>query len=142
DVHSKADLAKSHTSIGRILQQTGEPVEALRSFQHAIDLYESLPILDPHDNYNLASNLALCIPLIGTKNGSQASLDSVNLNKVDQRRRQVYSDRAVEVLRGALKGGIRNSDALLLDTDFDSIRDRPEFQTFIKDAAENSAKRR
>ena len=97
DVHLRIDLAKSHNNIGRMLQQTGEPVEALHSFQRAVDLYESIPNLDPRNNYNLASNLVLCIPLIGMKNGSQATPDVLKLSKGDQLRRQVYSDRAVEV---------------------------------------------
>jgi tetratricopeptide (TPR) repeat protein len=139
DVYSRNDLAKSHNNIGRILQQTGEPVEALRSFQRAVDLYESIPNLDPRNDYNLASNLALCIPLIGTKNGSQGSLDAMKLSKGDQRRRQVYSDRAVEVLRRAVGGGFLNAEVLQSDTDIDSIRDRSDFQALIKDVEGNAA---
>ena len=33
DIDSRIDLAKAQTNIGRSLQQTGDPVEALRSFQ-------------------------------------------------------------------------------------------------------------
>jgi tetratricopeptide (TPR) repeat protein len=138
DVHSREDLAKSYNNIGRILQQTGEPVEALRSFQRAVDLYESIPDLDPRNNYNLVSNLALCIPLIGTKNGSQGSLDALNLSKGDQHHRQVYSDRAVEVLHRALSSGFPNAELLRFDTDIDSIRDRPDVQALIKDVEGSS----
>ena len=53
------ELAKSQNNLGRVLQQTGEPVEALRSFQRAVDLYESMPELDPRNSYNLACNIAL-----------------------------------------------------------------------------------
>jgi len=138
DVYSRIDLAKSYNNIGRILQQTGEPVEALRSFQRAVDLYESIPNPDPRNTYNLASNLALCIPLIGMKNGSQGSLDSVKLSKADQVRCQVYGDRAVEVLRRAVRGGFPNAEILQSDTDIDSIRDRSDFQALIKDVEGNS----
>ena len=58
DVDSRIDLSKSHNNIGRLLQQTREPAEALRSFQRTVDLFESLPHLDPRNNYNLACNLA------------------------------------------------------------------------------------
>ena len=54
DVDSRIDLAKTHNNIGRVLQQTGDPVEALRSFQRTVDLYESIPDLDPRNSYNLA----------------------------------------------------------------------------------------
>jgi len=139
DVYSSIDLAKSHNNIGRVLQQTGEFVEALRSFQRAVDLYESIPNLDRRNNYNLASNLALCIPLIGMKNGSHATSDVLKLSKGDQLRRQMYSDRAVEVLRRAVAGGFPDAEILQSDTDIDSIRDRSDFQALIKDVEGNSA---
>jgi len=137
DVSTRIDLAKSYNNVARILQQTGEPVEALRSYQRAVDLYESIPSLDPRNNYNLTCNLALCIPLIGTKNGSQGTLDTLKLSKGDQLRRQIYSDRAVEVLRRAVASGFLNPEILQSDPDIDSIRDRPDFQALIKDVEKN-----
>jgi serine/threonine protein kinase len=139
DISSRIDLAKSHSYIGRILQQTGEPVDALRSFQRAVDLYESIPNLDPRDNYNLACNLSLCIPLIGTRNGSQGTLDTLRLSDSDRLRRQVYGDRAVEVLRRTVGTGIFNARALQSDPDVDSIRDRADFETLIKDVEKNDS---
>jgi serine/threonine protein kinase len=139
DLTARRELAKSHTSIGRILQQMGEPVESLRSFQRAVDLYESMADRDPHDDYNLASNLSLCIPLIGTKNGSQGSLDTLNLSKGDKRHRDVYSDRATEVLRRAIRGGFHHAESLRSDTDLDPIRDRPDFQSLLRNVERSQA---
>jgi non-specific serine/threonine protein kinase/serine/threonine-protein kinase len=139
DLYARIELAKSHTMIGRMLQQTGEPVEALRSFRLAIDLYESIDNLDPRNAYNLVCNLALCIRLIGMKIGSENSPASANLSKSDQRRRQVYGDRAVEVLRRAVANGFPNAETLQVDADIDSIRDRSDFQSLKKNVEENAA---
>jgi eukaryotic-like serine/threonine-protein kinase len=128
DVSLRIDLAKSQNSLGRMLEQTGEPVEALKSFQRAIDLYESIPVLDARNYYNLAANVAMCIPLIGVKNGTVNTIDNSRLSKGDQLRRKRYGDRAVELLRRAVEGGFLDLDILRSDIDLDPIRDRPDFQ--------------
>jgi non-specific serine/threonine protein kinase/serine/threonine-protein kinase len=139
DALARADLARSHNAIGRIHQQLGEPIEALRSFKRAIDLYESIPRLDPRDSYNLAANLSLCIPLIGAPKGSQGSLDALNLTKSDQLHRQLYGDRALDLLRRATAGGFLNAEILRSDTDIDALRDRPDFQSLQNDVEAHSA---
>ncbi len=77
----RRDLTKSHNNLGRLQAQAGDSAEALRSFQHAVDLFESLHELDPQDSYNLASNIALCIPLIGAKRARTGCL-----SRTEQRR--------------------------------------------------------
>jgi serine/threonine protein kinase len=138
DTFSKIDLSKSYNNIGRGLQQADENVEALRSFQLAFDLLESIPNLDPRNNYNLACNVALCIPLIGAKNGSQGILDAESLGKGDRFRRQKYGDRAMEALRRAIRGGFVNPEILQSDPDLDPLRDRPDFQALIKEVTKQS----
>ena len=106
NVNLRLDLAKSQNNLGRMLQQTGEPVDALRSFQRAIDLYESMPELDSRDSYLLACNIALCIRLIGVKNGSGDTVELSKLSKADLLRRERYGNRAVELLRRGCQGRI------------------------------------
>jgi serine/threonine protein kinase/tetratricopeptide (TPR) repeat protein len=139
DVESRVDLANAHNNIARGLQQRGEPVEALRSFQRAVDSYESLPQLDPRNSYNLACNVALCIPLIGAKPGSKGVYDLDALTKADRFRRQKYGDRAVELLLRAVQGGFADLEILESDTDLDPLRDRPDFQELIKKLEKESA---
>lgn len=110
----------------------GEPVQALQMLQHAIDLYESVSDLDPRNSYNLACNVALCIPLIGVKNGSADVVDIAKLSKSDQLRRQRYGARAVEVLHRAMSGGTINPEIPEDDTDLDPIRERPDFQELLR----------
>ena len=86
DTSFRIDLAKSHNALGRLFQQTGEPVEALRSFQRAVDLYESIPELDARNSYSLACNVTLSIPLIGAKS-RRRRVDFSKLSKGDQLRR-------------------------------------------------------
>ena len=58
-------LARSHGFIGRLLYRSQRFTDALRSFQRAVDLLESLPQVDSASSYQLAVNLALCVSLIG-----------------------------------------------------------------------------
>ena len=111
--------------------------EALRSFQHAVDLFESLHELDPQDSYNLACNIALCIPLIGVKKGLQGTPQE--LSKGDQLRRQLYGDRAIEALRRAADGGFLNPQIFQDDTDLNSLRARADFQALMKEVEEKPA---
>ena len=139
DASFRIDLAKSQNTLGRLLQQTGEPVEALRSFQRAVDVYESIPKLDARNCYNLACNVALSIPLIGVKNGSVDVVDFSKLSKADQLRRKRYGDRAIELLRQASLEGFPDLDVLRSDTDLDPIRDRPDFQTLVDEVEKKSS---
>ena len=115
NAYYRRDLTKSHNILGRLYVQAGDPVEALRSFQRAVDLFESLQELDPQDSYNLACNVALCIPLVGVKKGVQGTAQE--LSKGDQLRRQLYGDRAIEVLRRAANGGFLNPQIVQGETD-------------------------
>ena len=133
NVNLRLDLAESQNNLGRMLQQTGEPVDALRSFQRAIDIYESIPELDPRDSYHLACNIALSIRLIGVKNGSEDTVALSKLSKADLLRRERYSERAIELLRRAVREGPLEFDVDVLqsDTDLDALRDLPDFQRLL-----------
>jgi tetratricopeptide (TPR) repeat protein len=139
DTYSRIDLSKSFNNIGRMQQQSGDPAEALRSFQRAVDLLEGLPDLDARNNYNLACNLALCLPLIGAKPGSQGVDDEEALTKGDQVRRKMYGDRAIEILRRAVRGGFLNAEILRSDPDLAPIRGHEEFRQILKDLEEPAA---
>jgi tetratricopeptide (TPR) repeat protein len=137
NAYYRRDLTKSHNILGRLYVQAGDPVEALRSFQRAVDLLESLHELDPQDSYNLACNVVLCIPLVGVKKGTQDSAQE--LSKGDQLRRQLYADRAIEALRRAADGGFVNPQILQGETDLNGLRARADFQALIKALEEKAA---
>jgi non-specific serine/threonine protein kinase/serine/threonine-protein kinase len=133
DDGARIDLSHTYNNIARVRQQSAESAEALRSFQRAIDLLEALPDLDARNSYNLACNLALCLPLIGAKEGTQGVDDPEALPPGEKVRREVYGDRAIEVLRRAARGGLVNSDVLLSDPDLAAIRGRADFQQLVKE---------
>jgi eukaryotic-like serine/threonine-protein kinase len=134
EAEPRTDLAKSYNNMARVHQQSGETAEALRAYQRAVDLYESLPELDPRNAYNLACNLALAIPLIGAKPGSSGELDPEAVSPGDRVRRQVYGDRAIDLVRQAIRGGFGNTGVFESDPDLDAIRGRDDFQKVIKEA--------
>jgi len=131
----QVDLSRSHSFIGRLLQHSGKFTEALRSFQRAVDVLESLPKLDPTNSNQLAVNLAACVSLIGAGFNVAAPEDEARLSPTDRLRRQVYGTRAVAALRQAVTGGSLKLEALKTESDFDSLRDRPDFQKLLEEMA-------
>ena len=130
------DLSRSHSFIGRLLQHSGKHVEALHSFQRTVDILESLPELDPANSYQLALNLAVCVSLIGAGSDATAPEDESKLSPADRLRRQVYGTRAVTALRRAVTGGFLKLEALQAESDFESLRDRPDFQKLLGELTE------
>jgi tetratricopeptide (TPR) repeat protein len=139
NVNLRLDLAKSQNILGRVLQETGEPVEALRSFQRAIDIYESMPEIAPDDGYHLACNFALAIRLLGVKNGGGEIIELSKLSKSDLIRRERYASRAIELLRRSARDGSVDFDALQSNADLDPLRDRPDFQALLDEFREKTA---
>lgn len=133
DTVSRIDLARTYNNIGRIQQQTGWPAEALRAYQRAVDQLESLPQLETSTRYSLAANLSLCIPLFGAKPGTQGVTDEAELSASDRTRRRLYGDRAIAVLRRAVKDGFHNVEMLQSDPDLQAIRGRDDFQAIVKE---------
>jgi eukaryotic-like serine/threonine-protein kinase len=130
----RRDLAQSYNNLGRLQSQAAEIAAPLRSFQRAVDLYESLQELDTHDSYNLACNIALCISLITRKNAAQSGPQE--LTKGDRLRCQIYGDRAIESLRRSFKGGFLTPQILEDDTDLDALRSRVDFKALLKEIEE------
>ena len=108
--------------------QAGKPEEALRSFQQAVDLLESLSIRDPQNSYDLACNLAQSIPLIGMKNGSSGLLGELSTG--DQLRRQLYGNCAIEALREATGAGFVTAETIQDNTELNSLRVAPTSRRF------------
>ena len=71
--------------------------------------------------------------MIGAKQGSQGVHDPEALTKGDQLRRRLYGDRAIEVLRRAVRGGSLDAEVLQSDPDLAAIRGRDDFQAIVKE---------
>ena len=57
----------------------------------------------------------------------------------DRVRRQVYGDRAIDVIRQAIRGGLRNLEIFLSDPDLAAIRGRDDFQQILQEAEKQAA---
>jgi tetratricopeptide (TPR) repeat protein len=134
----RRDLILTYHNLGCLLAQSGETAQALKSFQLAVDLTESLPRLDPQDNYHLACNTALCIPLIGVK--KQPEVSPPGPTNTDKMRRKIYGDRAIEALRRSAMGTFATAEMLQNDTELDALRTRTDFQTLMKEVEEKPTK--
>ena len=70
---------------------------------------------------------------------AQGVHDPETLTKADQILRRLYADRAIAVLRRAVRGGFLNADILLSDPDLASIRGRDDFQEIVKELEKQAA---
>jgi tetratricopeptide (TPR) repeat protein len=122
DPRYQRSLAQSQTNLVRAFLQVGSLKEAQRSLQRAIDLLESVSAPDIQESYDLARNLALCIPLIGSTNSRSQFGNSLNEHsKADQHRQQLYGDRAIESLKRAIRHGSLDSQTLQNDADLNAL---------------------
>jgi eukaryotic-like serine/threonine-protein kinase len=123
----RVHLSKAHNNIGRIRMAEGRPMEALAAFQRAAENLESLSQRFPNDHYNLACNLALCIPLVGA--------GKPELTAEDRALRDTLAERAMAAFRLSVTGGYGQLRHIREDRDLDSLRKREDFQLMILDLA-------
>ena len=80
--------------------------------------------------------MALLHPLDRREKWIARHPDAHEVSKGDQFRRQLYGDRAIELLRRRPRR-LPQPEILQSDTDLDAIRDRSDFQALIKDVEGN-----
>ena len=131
DDGSRVELARTYNILGRLHRQDGQPVEALKAFRHAVDLLENLDRPVPADQFDLACNLALCVSMVGARPGTQGADDDEVVEPAEVRRRKLYGDRALEVLRKAGRGGAFTAQTLLDTDDLAAIRRRDDFRQLL-----------
>ena len=69
--------------------------------------------------------------MIGAKPGSQGEHDEDLISQADRIRRRIYGDRAIEVLREAVRGGFLNAEILRSGPDLAAIRGREDFRKIV-----------
>jgi hypothetical protein len=67
-----------------------------------------------------------CVPLVAP---GRADAD---LTPAEKGERQWYADRSLELLRQAVKLGLRNAQAIRADADFNPLRGRDDFEQLIR----------
>ncbi len=83
------------------------------------------------DRVHAAAFLARCVPL------ADADVRLPDVRRAECAR--AYADRAVELLRDAAEGGLRDFEALKTDHDFDALRSRADFRDLVAGSASISA---
>jgi len=125
-------LATTWQLLGRLSGQARRNAEALQAFQRAIDLLEGRKELDGPSNYALACNLSLGLSLVGAKDGARPlDEDDPALSPSEKLRRQIYADRAVEVLGQAVAKGFDNAQLYRTDPALDPLRSRADFKKLL-----------
>ena len=130
------NLATTWQLIGRLDGQARRNAEALQAFQRAIDLLEGRKELDGSSSYALACNLSLGLSLVGAKDGAgPLDDDDPTLSPADKLRREIYAERAVEVLGQAIAKGFDNLELYRADPALDPLRSRHEFRKLLDELA-------
>jgi hypothetical protein len=121
---------RSHLQLNRVT--LAPVVAALGDHARAGQIAEQLATLGWNastDTYNAACALALCIPIVE----KTAALPEDDRRKLADS----YSDRALAMLRQAIRRGYKDAANLKKDTDLDPLRSHPEFQKLLKELSGN-----
>ena len=121
DTANRVKLAASRLELGKLLLQLRREQDALAAFEEAIPVWQAIPDPSADQLYDLACLHALCA------RPSETDKPDVHAD--------LHARRAIECLRKAVDTGYHNLPHVKGDSDFDSIRDRPEFAAILADLA-------
>jgi tetratricopeptide (TPR) repeat protein len=113
------ELIRHYRQLTTVLLQSGKPAEAATS---TLERRKFL-LSDPVDFYDVACDLARCVPLVGT--------DKTDLTPAEQAECQKYAKLAVEALQQAIDNGFKNVDRMKKDEALASLRSWADFQELI-----------
>jgi serine/threonine-protein kinase len=117
-------LSGHYHNLAELLRRLGCPGEAADASRECQKLW-------PHHSaelYQVACELARCVPLVGRGNP--------DLTPQEQAQRDQYANQALEALRQALVAGFRNLEQLQQDVDLDPLRSRDDFKKLLAGLAE------
>ena len=123
------DLSSSAINMGKLRTALGRPADALRDWQDAARLIESLPDAGPYDLYNLAIAYALSSTVI---DWTQAQLKPKRETSSGE-----LLDKAMEALRRSVSAGWSDARQMETDDDLKPLRLRQEFQKLVKTIQKN-----
>lgn len=123
------ELGCGHAYRGAVRVRAGQPVEAAADLRRAIELWtrHSQPYSGLHSGFHLRLELARLLALLAGLGGDPKS-------GVSAAEAATFADQAVATLRDAIKAGWAQFDELK-QPDFDSIRDREDFQNLRANVA-------
>lgn len=118
-VRARQMLSDSYFAVAELQRLRRRPADAAAAALERRQLWPDRP----GELYNVACELALCIPLVG-KEGAELT----DAERAAQRR---YADLALEVLRQAGDQGFKDVKRLQTDADLAPLRSRPDFQQLL-----------
>jgi tetratricopeptide (TPR) repeat protein len=117
-------LAASYAGLGRCRVLAGKPVDAAEAFSRAVYVLEKARGLASEDLAELAAFHSLLASVAGHAESRLIAAPG-----------QAEAETALATLRQAVSMGYRDFARLRSDTDFDSLRVRPDFQLILMDLA-------
>jgi serine/threonine-protein kinase len=116
---SQGFMNSHYTALARFHRHLGQPAEAVAAILKRQELWPTNPV----ELYNVACDLALCIPLVGR--GKPA------LSAEEEAQRRRYADEAMGVLRRAVARGFKDGAHMRADSDLEPLRMRDDFQKLV-----------
>jgi serine/threonine protein kinase len=146
---NRRSLALIHTNLGILLERMGKKPEAVEQYQKALPIWEKLAADFPAQQ-ELRAKLAGSLASIGriadavgqaaelTKRDGWGSNDLYNFaciyalaSGAFADKKQEYADRAVDLLRKAVKAGFTDARLMAKDPDLASLREREDFKKLL-----------
>jgi tetratricopeptide (TPR) repeat protein len=128
DPENPRSLSITDIGLGRVHRALDQPAEALKDWQDAVRLIESLPEPSHYDLYNLACAYALSSTVIDK---TQAQSNSGHETPSRQ-----LAGKAMEAMHRAVAAGWSDARQMETDGDLESLRSRGEFQKLVQSLQE------
>src|SRR5262249_2414268 len=112
-------LSRHYINLARVQRKCGRPAEAAAATRERQRLWSD----DPVKLYEVALELALCMPLVGQ--------GKAELTAAEQAERRGYGDEAVAALRQAIARGYTDLDQLTKALSLAPLRSRADFQKLL-----------
>jgi eukaryotic-like serine/threonine-protein kinase len=114
-------LSTLYRKLAQRQRELGRPGEAAATARRRRDLWPG----QPDELYDVARELALCIPLVGK--------EPTALTAAQQAEREGYAAEAMAELRQAVAHGFRDAERLRKDPDLELLRSRDDFRKLVDD---------
>jgi len=124
DPNNPRYLAIAQITLGKAHMALDQPADALKDWQTAVRLLESVREPIPYDLYKLAGAYAMSSTVIGK--------DRARSKEDNERSSQKLVDKAMDALRRAVAAGWSDAHEMETDSDLESLRTLAEFQRLVK----------
>ncbi|MCI0458753.1 MAG: serine/threonine-protein kinase [Gemmataceae bacterium] len=111
DIGYRQLLSEEYFALARLQRELGHRTDASRTLLKCRELWPE----NPNQLYEVARELALCVPLAGK----------------DQAEQHKYADQAMEVLQQTVRGGFKDVERMKKDPNLNPLRSRADFKDLL-----------